>query len=220
MNVVLTGPKGVGKSTVAERLAARLGLPWRETDALVESLYQAETGRRLSCRDIWREHGEAEFRRFELEAVRQAVAADPCVISLGGSTLFQGEAVEVLRAGAIIVLLRADPAVLWERVRDRGMPAYLPDAPDGGRAAFVARAGEVMAQAAAIADLAVETAGLEAGAVTAAVFRAVADRLGVPDMTAQALGDRLRQHDRPPPRPPGQPPAAATDTGESSYGRG
>lgn len=54
--VVLIGPPGSGKSTVAAALADLLAVPWHDTDAAVE----AEQGRTIA--DIFVVDGEAAFR--------------------------------------------------------------------------------------------------------------------------------------------------------------
>ncbi len=54
--VVLVGPMGVGKSTVGELLAARLGTTYRDTDADVV----AEAGKPIA--EIFYDEGEEHFR--------------------------------------------------------------------------------------------------------------------------------------------------------------
>src|SRR5690606_22498415 len=51
--VVLVGPPGAGKSTVGERLAERLGVTLRDTDADIE----AATGTTIA--ELFVDHGEA-----------------------------------------------------------------------------------------------------------------------------------------------------------------
>ena len=79
MKILITGPKCSGKSTIGVRLAGVVGLPFVETDAHIEELYFAETGRRLSCREIFREEGEASFRAREARAAADIAGRDWCV---------------------------------------------------------------------------------------------------------------------------------------------
>ena len=76
--VVLIGPPGSGKTTVASALAQRLGLPVHDTDAAVEA--QAGT----SIADLFVVHGEAHFRDLEAGAVDRALRTQAGVVALGG----------------------------------------------------------------------------------------------------------------------------------------
>ncbi|MGO4244948.1 shikimate kinase, partial [Janibacter sp. RAF20_2_2] len=76
--VVVIGPPGVGKSTVAAEVAARLGRRLVDTDALVEE----REGRTIS--DLFVEEGEDYFRAAERRAVLDALREDGVVLALGG----------------------------------------------------------------------------------------------------------------------------------------
>ena len=99
--VVLIGPMGAGKSTVAGLLARAWGVPARDTDADVE----AAEGREIS--EIFVYSGEAHFRALESTAVAQALASHDGVLSLGGGavldpttrSLLEGHTVVFLRVG-------------------------------------------------------------------------------------------------------------------------
>ena len=82
--VVLVGPPGSGKSTVAALLAKRLGVVHRDTDTDVES----EAGRPIS--DIFVDSGEAHFRALERAAVSAALRHDG-VVSLGGGAVLDAD---------------------------------------------------------------------------------------------------------------------------------
>ena len=61
----LVGYMGCGKSTLGRKLARRLGVPFADTDALVERREGA------SVADVFRYEGEACFRRIEREVLEE-----------------------------------------------------------------------------------------------------------------------------------------------------
>jgi len=79
--VVVVGPPGAGKTTVAELLAARLGVEVRDTDQDVE----AAEGE--SIQDIFVSRGEAAFRALEAAAVAEALRTHSGVLALGGGAV-------------------------------------------------------------------------------------------------------------------------------------
>ncbi|MEU4095433.1 shikimate kinase [Streptomyces sp. NPDC026673] len=107
--VVLVGPMGVGKTTVGELLAERLGTTCRDTDA---DIVEAE-GRPIS--DIFVEDGEEHFRVLEAEAVRSALAEHPGVLALGGGSIL-AEDTRKLLTGLPVVFLDMDVAEAVKRV--------------------------------------------------------------------------------------------------------
>ncbi|WP_246142713.1 shikimate kinase [Nocardioides rubriscoriae] len=107
--VVLVGPMGAGKSTVAGLLAERLGVAARDTDTDVE----AAEGRSIS--DIFVESGEAHFRALERDAVAAALASHDGVLSLGGGAVLDAST-RALLAGHRVVFLRVGLAEAVKRV--------------------------------------------------------------------------------------------------------
>lgn len=172
MRIVISGPKSSGKSTIARQVADHLGWPLCETDARIEELFRAKTGRRASFREIWGELGEVGFRTLEQEVVEAIVQEDPAVVGTGGSTLFDPDTREALCTGAIVVLVHAPVEKLWERVRRGGLPAYLKDEADPERAFAdrVARAADVVRP---FAQLTVDTGRLSRDEAVARIIEAV-----------------------------------------------
>ncbi|MFH9760582.1 3-dehydroquinate synthase [Streptomyces anulatus] len=114
--VVLVGPMGVGKSTVGELLAARLGTTYRDTDADVV----AEAGKPIA--EIFYDEGEEHFRALERRAVEAALAGHTGVLSLGGGAVLDAATRELL-AGRPVAYLSMD---VEEAVRRVGLGAARP----------------------------------------------------------------------------------------------
>lgn len=115
-SVVLIGPPGSGKSSVAAALGAYTGLPVRDTDADVE----ATAGRTIS--DIFTQDGEAAFRELESSAVAAALAEHRGVLALGGGAVLNPENRARL-AGRRVVFLAVSMPV---GVRRTGLAATRP----------------------------------------------------------------------------------------------
>ena len=87
MKIVITGPKGSGKSALARALVNQTHLPIVETDERIEKLYESREGQRLNCRQIFTKHGEAFFRDLEREVTHQVQDLDWHFIVTGGSLM-------------------------------------------------------------------------------------------------------------------------------------
>ncbi len=96
--VVLVGPPGAGKSTVAEELATRLGVTVRDTDSDIEAAAGS------SVQDIFIDRGEAEFRALEAEAVARALVEHDGVLALGGGAVLSDRTRQRLRDHRVIFL--------------------------------------------------------------------------------------------------------------------
>lgn len=107
--VVLIGPMGAGKTTVASLLADTWGVAARDTDADIE----AREGREIS--EIFVDSGEAHFRALEATAVAEALAAHDGVLSLGGGAVLD-PATRDLLDGSTVVFLRVGLSEAVKRV--------------------------------------------------------------------------------------------------------
>ncbi|MER6183934.1 shikimate kinase [Streptomyces sp. NPDC001652] len=114
--VVLVGPMGVGKSTVGQLLAARLGVGYRDTDDDIV----AEQGRTIA--EIFVDEGEPVFRAIEKAAVRRALTEHDGVLALGGGSILD-EDTRALLAGQRVVYLSMD---VEEAVQRTGLNAARP----------------------------------------------------------------------------------------------
>ncbi|MFF0267321.1 shikimate kinase [Kribbella sp. NPDC004536] len=107
--VVLVGPPGSGKSTIAAVLSQRLGARHRDTDADIE----ATAGKPIS--DIFVDEGEPHFRKLERAAITAALRDAGEVLSLGGGAILDPETRADL-AGHTVVFLDVSLAEATKRV--------------------------------------------------------------------------------------------------------
>ena len=93
---VLIGPMGVGKTTIGKKLAKRLDVPFVDTDVLITNAHG-------EIPEIFENQGEAIFRSYEEQALKEALKANQ-VIATGGGAVLSGENQRALEAATVIYL--------------------------------------------------------------------------------------------------------------------
>ena len=111
--VFLVGFMGAGKTSVGRTLSQRLGWTFEDLDDRI----RLREGRTIE--DIFRESGEAEFRRMEHAALRATLSElgdAPRIVGLGGGAFVQSRNAALLKeTGAPVVFLDAPVEELWRR---------------------------------------------------------------------------------------------------------
>jgi shikimate kinase len=123
MNLILTGLRGTGKTSIGRRLAMALRRPFFDTDLLIEQQI-GEAIPQYVGRLGW-----DTFRDMEHQVICQVARQQDAVISPGGGALTYARNVEVLKPNGIIILLAADPVKLANRLERSYMRPPLTDEP-------------------------------------------------------------------------------------------
>lgn len=99
--IFLIGYMGCGKSTLGRKLARRLGVPFYDTDAMIEQQEGASVG------DLFRYEGESRFRELERDAVEWILSEGVgCVVSTGGGLPAWGDNMDRMNDSGHTVYLR------------------------------------------------------------------------------------------------------------------
>lgn len=109
--ISLVGLPGSGKTTVGRQLARRLGLPFEDSDHVIEQ--------RLGCsiREYFEREGEEAFRDAEESVIRDLTQGQPGVLATGGGAVLRPANRLALRAGSQVIYLRSTPEELFRRLR-------------------------------------------------------------------------------------------------------
>lgn len=121
--VYLVGFMGAGKTSVGECLARELHYRFVDLDREIER----EAGRTIP--EIFRDDGEAIFRRLEARALRLVGSQSDIVVGTGGGTLTLWENRDFIHRTGVSVWLDAPIDVLLERCRISEHRPLLSDRP-------------------------------------------------------------------------------------------
>ncbi|CDF58224.1 shikimate kinase [Thermobrachium celere] len=101
MNIVLIGMPGCGKTTIGVKLAEKLGIPFFDTDMLIEKIYNE------TIPEMFKK-GEEYFRLKESQVVELVSNKDCCVISTGGGVILNDSNIKNLKRRGVIFFINRD----------------------------------------------------------------------------------------------------------------
>jgi shikimate kinase len=111
--IVLVGLMGAGKSKIGRRLAARLNLPFFDSD------HEIEMAADESIEEIFANRGEQVFRDGERRVIARLLDQPVHVLATGGGAFMDEVTRRVIERRGVSVWLRADLDVLVLRVSRR-----------------------------------------------------------------------------------------------------
>lgn len=111
--VVMVGMMGAGKTAVGRGLAARLDVPFLDSDA------EIERAANMTVPEIFDRDGEAFFRMKESQVIARLLEEERGILSTGGGAFLAADNRANITAKGVSVWLNADLDLLWQRVRHK-----------------------------------------------------------------------------------------------------
>lgn len=109
--IFLVGLPGSGKSTVGRQLARRLGLPFHDSDRVIEA--------RLDCsiKEFFARQGEEPFRDVEASVIDELTQLPEGVLSTGGGAVLRPANRSWLHSRGKVIYLKSSPEELARRLK-------------------------------------------------------------------------------------------------------
>ena len=121
MNIILTGYRATGKTTIGRALAKVLQKEFIDTDDIIES----QEGRKI--RDIFERDGWQYFRRIERQVVRRLAKLDNKIIAVGGGTFMYKDNLQLLERAKVILLISPIEVLVQRILSDPNRPPLTKD---------------------------------------------------------------------------------------------
>ena len=121
---IFIGPMGSGKSTIGKAVASALGLPFRDTDSIIEEREE------MPVSQIFIDKGEDYLRTVEKKVLRDELLNDGSILALGGGAPISVDAQSALKvSSAPVIYLDISLASVAPRIgfnRDRPLLLHNP----------------------------------------------------------------------------------------------
>ena len=109
----MVGMMGAGKTAIGTAVARMLGVPFVDSDA------EIERAANTTISELFAEYGEAFFRQKESMVLARLLDGVPCILSTGGGAYLAQANRTIITERGVALWIKADPALLWSRVRHK-----------------------------------------------------------------------------------------------------
>ena len=108
--IFLIGFMGSGKSTLGAQLARHMNYQFVDMDHLIEETAE------MSLPEIFSEHGEEVFRKWEHDILLEVCRREKLVISTGGGAPCHSKIMDLMNANGTTIYLKLTPEALRDRL--------------------------------------------------------------------------------------------------------
>ncbi len=108
--IFLIGFMGSGKSTLGGQLARRVGYQFIDMDHLIEETAE------MSIPEIFNNHGEEVFRKWEYDILHELCSREKLVISTGGGAPCHSHMMDLMNTHGTTIYLKLSPEALKTRL--------------------------------------------------------------------------------------------------------
>ena len=109
-SVVLIGIMGSGKSAIGNMLSERLGVPFSDTDKMIEK----EVGKEIY--KIFEDSGEKYFRQVEEKVVGRALDSAAHIVSTGGGSILSPKTRGMIKLNSCSIWIHCDEHIIAKRI--------------------------------------------------------------------------------------------------------
>lgn len=108
--IFLIGFTAVGKTTIGRKLAAKLDVPFVDTDVYLERKYHSSIGDMMEC------CGVDKFRKREKVILLELSQYQNVVFATGGGMAAHDDNIQTMKLRGIVIYLQASPEALSKRL--------------------------------------------------------------------------------------------------------
>ena len=118
-SVVLIGIMGSGKSAIGSMLSERLGVPFSDTDEMIEK----EVGKEIY--KIFEDSGEKYFRQVEEKVVERALDSSAHIISTGGGSILSPKTRSMIKLNSFSIWIHCNVRIIARRILNQNQRPLL-----------------------------------------------------------------------------------------------
>ena len=113
-SIVLIGLMGSGKSAIGKMLSEVIGVPFSDTDSIIEK----EVGKEIN--QIFDDSGERYFRQVEEKVVERTLEDNPHIISTGGGSIVSPKTRNLIKVKSYSIWIQCDVRIIAKRLLNQG----------------------------------------------------------------------------------------------------